>query len=70
MGSVVSDAVVVPQKVVDLLWCPGLAVFKESEELIKLSGRELCGPAAREARSESIDTSIVPPSEPSVTGMA
>gem|GEM_PF-4628795 len=69
MGSVVGDAIAVPQKIVDLLGCPGLALFEESKELLELFGRELRGPAAREARSESIHTCIVPRSEPSVTGM-
>ena len=67
MSTVVGDAVALPQKVVDLLWCPGLALLKKCEELLELVRRELRGAAAREARAESVNTIFIPFCEPSIT---
>nr|WP_312622357.1 hypothetical protein [Haloarcula sp. 1CSR25-25] len=43
--------------------------LKESEEFLELGRRELRGATAREARSKSIETRIIPRGEPSITSI-
>jgi hypothetical protein len=68
--SVVGDTIAVPQECIDLLWGPRLALFEKPEELFALSGREFRGRAARECRPQAVNGTVVPRSEPPVTGLA
>ncbi len=59
VGTIVRNAVAIPEKILDLLWCPRLTVFEEFKEFVKLFRESFAGrPPAKLGRSPSIPPSF------------